>query len=361
MPFGNSIVGNRPDTCGFANRSTPRETAGSGARAQQAQVRDLRRTRPSARGFPASACVAALARFAAAASVWPFRHSADFRKASGLVSKSALLLLAALSSIASPLAQPAAPVGMPLLPDFVDVPAGPFVMGSDRRVDPLADDNERWSGTQNQATVTLPAFFIARHEVTVAQFGAFVDATSFKADGRALKAPPNHPVTFVSWTDALAYCRWLEDALKASPRTPVAVSERLRAGWRVSLPSEAEWEKAARGADGRIFPWGKEPRRDRANFEATGTTPAGHFPCPECPFGLLDMSGSVWEWTRSPYQPYPYDEKDDRANLDADALWVMRGGHFGDPARFVRAATRGAADPGARRGFIGFRAAIASF
>ncbi len=75
----------------------------------------------------------------------------------------------------------------------------------------------------------------------------------------------------------------------------------------------------------------------------------GSFPCPECPYGLADMAGNVWEWTRSPYQPYPYDESDDRANLDADALWVMRGGHFGDPARLVRTTARGAAEPGARR------------
>jgi len=70
------------------------------------------------------------------------------------------------------------------------------------------------------------------------------------------------------------------------------------------------------------------------------------------------MSGNVWEWTSSPYQPYPYDPSDDRANLDVDALWVMRGGHFGDPARTVRASARGAADPGARRPFIGFRVAL---
>ena len=81
MPFGNSAVTNRPKTCGSANRSTPRETAGSGTWARQAQVRDLRRTRPSARGFPSCAGRAALARFASAACFWPFPHPMNFRKA----------------------------------------------------------------------------------------------------------------------------------------------------------------------------------------------------------------------------------------------------------------------------------------
>jgi formylglycine-generating enzyme required for sulfatase activity len=70
------------------------------------------------------------------------------------------------------------------------------------------------------------------------------------------------------------------------------------------------------------------------------------------------MSGNVWEWTRSPYQPYPFDTGNDRDGLDADALWVMRGGSFADAERNVRAATRGGGDPGVRRPFIGFRVAI---
>ena len=71
------------------------------------------------------------------------------------------------------------------------------------------------------------------------------------------------------------------------------------------------------------------------------------------------MSGNVWEWTRSPFQPYPFDEGADRVDLEADALWVMRGGSFTDPARNIRTTTRGGADPGARRPFIGFRIALA--
>lgn len=270
----------------------------------------------------------------------------------------AVLPAAALAVVlaAAPAAQRAAS-GDPALPadpllGFVEVPAGPFVMGS---ADPQAFDNERWSREAGEGTVDLPAFLIARRELTVRQFAAFAAATGWSADARALAAPADHPVTYVSWTDALAYCRWLEAALRAGSAAPARIADLLRAGWRVTLPTEAQWEKAARGADRRAFPWGAAPRRDRANFEGTGTTPVGRLPCPECPYGLEDMAGNVWEWTRSPYQPYPYDASDDRANLDADALWVMRGGHFGDPARLVRTSARGAAEPGARRPFIGIR------
>lgn len=251
---------------------------------------------------------------------------------------------------------PASPAGA--FPDFVEVPAGPFLMGAGTARDPQAFDNERWSPAEGEGTVDLAAFYIARTELTVDQFSAFVRATSAPVDPQALSAPPTHPVTFVSWPAALAYCRWLQTELERSSSTPPAIAERLRQGWRVRLPTEAQWEKAARGADGRRYPWGPEPRRDRANFEGTGPTPVGRFPCPECPYGLADMSGNVWEWTASPYQPYPYDEGDDAANLDADALWVIRGGHFGDPARLVRTTARGAAEPGARRAFIGVRVAL---
>ena len=201
----------------------------------------------------------------------------------------------------------------------------------------------------------MPTFFIGRTEVTVAQFRAFVAATGHGTDPQALAGPPLHPVSFVSWPDALAYSRWLEGLIRESPATPAELRDLLAQGWRVTLPSEAQWEKAARGDDGRIFPWGDEPRRDRANFATGSPAPVGAAACPECPYGLSDMSGNVWEWTRSPWQPYPYDEADDREGLDGEALWVMRGGSFADPARNVRAAIRGAAGPDVRREFIGFR------
>ena len=173
------------------------------------------------------------------------------------------------------------------LPGFVEIPAGPFVMGSDPALDPMANDNERWSSAAPQGTVDVPAFFIARQEVTIAQFQAFVEATKFKVDDRALRGQPNHPVAFVSWPDALAYGRWLEATLKARPDTPSRLRQLLRDGWRVSLPSEAQWEKAARGTDRRIFPWGNQPRRDRANYQSTGTTPVGGIRVPRVPVSAL--------------------------------------------------------------------------
>jgi formylglycine-generating enzyme required for sulfatase activity len=243
---------------------------------------------------------------------------------------------------------------------FVQVPAGPFLMGSDKAIDPLAFDNERWSAAHPQGMVDLPTFYIGRYEVTVGQYKAFVDATKHRTDDQALRAPPTHPVANISWPDALAYCRWLEEMLKASPATPPVLRRLLSDGWRFDLPNEAQWEKAARGADGRIFPWGSEPRPERANYGGGAPAPVGSFACPECPFGLRDMSGNVWEWTRSPYQAYPFDPADDRQGLDADALWIMRGGSFTDPERNVRAAVRGGADPGARRPHIGFRVVLRS-
>jgi formylglycine-generating enzyme required for sulfatase activity len=251
-----------------------------------------------------------------------------------------------------------------LLPDeetlgFVEVPAGPFTMGSDPSVDPLAFDIERWSPTQALGTVDVPDFWIARYEVTTAQYSAFVRDTGHRvADAGALAGRPNAPVVSVAWTDALAYAAWLDQKLKAWDGTPPALARLLAEGWHVTLPTEAQWEKAARGTDARIFPWGNEPRAERANFQGPGPTRVGAFACPECPFGLADMSGNVWEWTRSPYQPYPYAESDDAQGLDAEALWVMRGGSFSDGPQNIRAAVRGGADPGARRPFIGFRVVI---
>ncbi len=274
----------------------------------------------------------------------------------GLLATLGLVVLGSFRPGTSVAAQ--APPAARALPEFVAIAGGPMTMGADPARDPQAFDNERWSAAQGEGTLELPLFYLSRTEVTVAAFSAFVAATGAKPDRRALDAPAAHPVAFVSWPDALAYCRWLETTLKASPQTAPEIAQRLREGWRVTLPTEAQWEKAARGGDRRIYPWGDTARRDRANYASTAPVPAGQIACAECAYGLTDMAGNVWEWTRSPYQPYPYDEGDDRTGLEADALWVMRGGAFNDQARLVRTSARGAAEPGARRAFIGFRVAL---
>ena len=241
---------------------------------------------------------------------------------------------------------------------FVEIPAGPFRMGSDARTDRQSFENERWSNTAATGLVELPAFLIGRYEVTIAQYALFVATTGYVVDEQTLQGEPNHPVAMVSWPDALAYCRWLDDTLRTSEQTPGELRRRLEQGWQITLPTEAEWEKAARGTDGRLYPWGNQPPQGRAHFASSTSRAVGSFLCPDCQFSLSDMSGNVWEWTRSPYQPYPFETANDRDNLDADALWVMRGGSFTDTAQNVRAAVRGGADPGARRPFIGFRVVL---
>jgi formylglycine-generating enzyme required for sulfatase activity len=207
--------------------------------------------------------------------------------------------------------------------DFVAVVGGAFSMGADPSTDRGAFANERWSATSGEGSVVVPTYYIARHVVTVAEFAAFARETNWRINPRAIEGPLGHPVTFVSWPDALAYCRWLESSLKSMTSTPSRIKELLNNGWRVTLPNEAEWEKAGRVLDRGQYSWGQ-----------------------------------VSEWTRSPYQPYPYDPSDDRANLEADALWVIRGGVVDTDVRTPRVTARTGADPGARRPFIGFRVAI---
>lgn len=276
----------------------------------------------------------------------------------------ATILLVALAWTATPFGQgavappPVSTAAPAPLAGFVEIPGGVFTMGAGQSLSPDAFDNERWSVSAEEGAVELPTFYLAIREVSVAEFAAFATATGWRAEPRALAAPPTEPARYVAWTDAVAYCHWLTGRLASAPSTAPRLAELLAAGWRVTLPTEAQWEKAARGGDRRIYPWGDQLRRDRATFESAGPTDVGARACPECAHGLEHMAGNVWEWTRSPYQPYPYDESDDRRSLEADALWVIRGGGFGDSARLIRTTARGAAEPGARRPFIGFRVAL---
>jgi formylglycine-generating enzyme required for sulfatase activity len=158
----------------------------------------------------------------------------------------------------------------PLL-GFVEIPAGAFRMGSDGRRDPEALDEEK-----PQHEVRLPRYFIARYPVTVAQFRAFVEDTGSQAEDEiSLQGLPHHPVVDLTWYRALDNCAWLTKRLRTWPGTPEPLAALLRKdGWRVLLPSETEWEKAARGSDGRIYPWGKEPDHNRANYVDTGIVDA---------------------------------------------------------------------------------------
>jgi len=244
---------------------------------------------------------------------------------------------------------------------FVEIPAGPFLMGSAPSIDGQAFDNERWSAERAQGTVDLETFFIGRFEVTTAQFLAYVKETEARVNDAALNTTLDHPVSSVSWPDALAYCRWLDQALRNWTETPATLRRYLERGWRVTLPSEAEWEKAARGTDGRIYSWGNELTNNVANFNTEGTRPVGAIDCPTCLFGLHDMSGNVWELTRSQYRAYPFVDDHSAVDLQTDALFVMRGGSFTDQANTIRSSVRGGTDPGVRRPFIGFRISLSPF
>lgn len=193
----------------------------------------------------------------------------------------------------------------PLL-GFVEISAGEFLMGSDKKKDKDAFDDE-----YPQHKVTLPAFYIARYPVTVAQFQAFVEDNKHQPkDPRCLSGLPNHPVVYVTWHEAMAYCDWLTEKLRTWPETPSPLTTLLqKQNGRIILPSEAEWEKAARGTKGLIYPWGDKPNPNVANYNVTGigaTSSVGCFPAGVSPSDCWDMSGNVWEWTRSLWEKYPY-------------------------------------------------------
>ncbi|MGE3536554.1 MAG: SUMF1/EgtB/PvdO family nonheme iron enzyme [Candidatus Tectimicrobiota bacterium] len=233
----------------------------------------------------------------------------------------------------------------PLL-GLVAIPAGPFVMGSE------APEDSAWLDATPSHRVTLPTYYIARYPVTVAQFQAFVRARGYKPDNpNSLHGVANHPVAWVTWHDAVAYCHWLTACLRDWPETPEPLATLLRhKGWRVMLPSEAEWEKAARGDDGRWYPWGNdEPDASRANYVALGlgdTSTVGCFPAGASPYGVEDLSGNVWEWTRSKAGTYPYPAtraaRQRREDLQGaqDEARVLRGGAFWYAPQYVRCPLR---------------------
>jgi serine/threonine-protein kinase len=231
----------------------------------------------------------------------------------------------------------------------VYVPAGDFTMGSNEK-----DAKKSLAGGRAYPeipvnTVYLDGYWLDKYEVTTGQYKLCVDAGVCNVPHRidSMTRPlyygnpdySNYPVIWINWSMALAYCEW--------------------AGRK--LPSEAEWEKAARGTDERRFPWGNDPvDGTRANFcdincllainnpgfndGYADTAPVGSFPRGASPFGALDMAGNVWEWTSTLVRPYPYNANDGREvlqenpNVGGERVW--RGGPWSDGVWWMRSALR---------------------
>jgi formylglycine-generating enzyme required for sulfatase activity len=254
---------------------------------------------------------------------------------------------------AAALALAFAPVHGQSTPDkMILIPAGPFTMGS----------NEGPQDERPAHEVTLRAYELDRFPVTNAQFADFLNATA-----NAIEVKPrlydfddpdarvhmrserfvvdagfeNHPAVEVPWRAALAYCTWR--------------------GKR--LPTEAEWEKAARGTDARHYPWGQAtPERRHANYGTKygGTTAVDTHPAGASPYGIREMAGNVWQWVSSAYRPYPYRADDGRENLDPGPVRSTRGGGHDSPAADITTSQRGrnlSRNPTAGHHNIGFRCA----
>ncbi len=226
------------------------------------------------------------------------------------------------------------PTAPPVMDIMIEIPAGSFIMGSDTGDPDEAPAHE----------VDLPAFEIDRFEVTNADFAQFVEATGYQTDaekeGRSknwrddAEGKDNHPVVRVSWNDAVAYCEWL--------------------GKR--LPTEAEWEKAARGTDGRTYPWGDEWDPSKANVKETGlrgTAAVGSFGTGASPYGVEDMAGNAWEWTADWYEPYPGSTYD--SEYFGQKFKVVRGGGWFEMDDAVRTTNRDLTSVTASNDDMGFR------
>ncbi|MCF8720697.1 formylglycine-generating enzyme required for sulfatase activity [Nitrospina gracilis Nb-211] len=217
--------------------------------------------------------------------------------------------------------------------DMVLIPAGEFQLGmpASDNIPAFMSDRTSSANAQPMQNLHLDAFYIDRNEVTYADFLAFKPSARY-AEGRA-----NHPVRGISWYEADAYCLWL--------------------GKR--LPTEFEWEKAARGDDGRLFVWGNELDKSKANFGKT-PQPVGSVKTDVSVYGVQDMNGNVSEWTASWYQPYPNSNHQD-SNF-GENFKVIRGGAYnkrehGFMEQFAMIPYRNVAPPTMRTWNTGFRCA----
>ena len=218
------------------------------------------------------------------------------------------------------------------------IPAGEFAMGSDR-----GQDDE-----QPVHRVALRAFYLDVHEVTVSRFADFLNAQKsdppFKWNEALTGNQGNKPVVGVDWYDARDYCRW--------------VGKRL--------PTEAEWEMAARGTEGRMYPWGSvHPTKAHANagqnqWRGYGTlTNVGSYEPGKTPEGVYDLAGNLWEWVADWYDPvyYQFSARDNPTGPPAGPLRALRGGAWNNDSKAIRSANRAAYAPNARRNDVGFRCA----
>lgn len=229
----------------------------------------------------------------------------------------------------------------PIPEEMVTIPAGPFVRGT----------TSGGFDEQPQRTIDLDTFSIDRHEVTNHQYQQFIVATGHRKAGppsRYAKSigkmrGPNQPVVYVSWDDANAYCRWK--------------------GKR--LPTEAEWEKAMRGTDGRLWPWGNEEKPHGANWARVQdghevSAPVGTFQSDQSPYGVMDGAGNVMEWVADWYQEAYYKDSPakDPPSPEFGTYRVMRGGGYTTTGGDVRITSRSKMVPDFRDETIGFRCAI---
>ncbi len=203
--------------------------------------------------------------------------------------------------------------------ELMRVPAGKFLMGSTK------ENKSAFDGERPQHTVDIPYdYWMARFPVTNELFNAYAKSKGIKHPVDGWEKKKDHPVVSVKWADAMAYCQWLNSLLKGE----------LHSGLVLRLPTEAEWEKAARGTDGLEYPWGNTFDKNKCNTiegGKGGTTPVGLYsPQGDSPYGCADMSGNIWEWTHSLMKAYPYNGKDGREDEKASDARVLRGGSFDD-------------------------------
>jgi len=226
---------------------------------------------------------------------------------------------------------------------MVYVPAGWFFMGCHQNIDTQCKSNEKPA-----QSLYLDGFHIDALEVTAAEYRRCVAQRGCTTDGLSAYRSCNwnnayrdrHPINCVSWYQAQAYCGW--------------------AGKR--LPTEAEWEKAMRGTDGRKYPWGNRWSPDRANVSGGGpgrTTSVGSYPFGQSPYGARDMAGNVWEWVQPLYGREPYQTTRGRNTKESpiDGNHIVRGGSWNEPPWDARSSSRVRLNPASRNGTTGFRCA----